>query len=68
MNEGRMIYPQLMAFLPKYSFCRCVNRYQGNYRVCNFFCWDHTADFWIMPILGLNLTPGALIAAKGLAQ
>jgi len=40
MNEGRMIFPQLMDFVPKHTFRRCVNRYQGNYRVRNFFCWD----------------------------
>ncbi len=40
MNEGRMIFPQLMDFVPKHTFRRCVNRYQGNYRVRNFFYWD----------------------------
>jgi transposase len=40
MNEGRMIFPQLMDFLPKHTFRRCVNRYQGNHRIRNFSCWD----------------------------
>ncbi len=40
MHEGRMIFSQLMDFMPKQEFRRCVNRYKGNYRVRSFTCWD----------------------------
>ena len=33
MNQGRTIFAQLLDFLPKYEFDRCVARYRGNFRV-----------------------------------
>src|SRR5512136_1136319 len=33
MNEGRTVFAQLMAELPKYEFDKCVRRYAGNHRV-----------------------------------
>ena len=33
MNEGRTVFAQLLDFLPKYEFDKCVARYHGNYRV-----------------------------------
>jgi hypothetical protein len=33
MNEGRTIFAQLLDFLPKYEFDKCVARYHGNRRV-----------------------------------
>jgi IS4 transposase len=33
MNEGRTIFSQLMDFLPKYEFDKCVRHYHGNHRV-----------------------------------
>lgn len=39
MNTGRTIFSQLLDFLPKDTFDRCVERYQGNHRVRNFSCY-----------------------------
>jgi len=33
MNEGRTVFAQLLDFLPKYEFDKCVVRYHGNFRV-----------------------------------
>lgn len=33
MNEGRTVFSQLLDFLPKYEFDKCVARYSGNFRV-----------------------------------
>src|SRR5512136_1908055 len=33
MNEGRTVFAQLMAELPKYEFDKCVRRYRGDHRV-----------------------------------
>ena len=38
MHEGRMIFSQLMDFLPRHDFDRCVRRYQGNHRIRSFSC------------------------------
>ncbi len=40
MYTGQMIFSQLMDFLPKHEFDKCVRRYQGNYRMRKFSCLD----------------------------
>jgi hypothetical protein len=40
MNEGKLVFSQLLFFLPKRQFRRIVERYQGNYNVKKFTCWD----------------------------
>jgi len=40
MHTGRIAFTQLMDFLPKHEFNRCVRRYQGNRRVRRFSCLD----------------------------
>jgi len=41
MNVGQTIFSQLMEFVPRYEFRTCVERYQGDYKVQSFSCWDH---------------------------
>lgn len=40
MNHGQTVFSQVMNFLPMHHFRRCVERYQGNYRVRSFSCHD----------------------------
>jgi len=40
MYTGRIIFAQLMDFLPMHEFHNCVQRYRGNYRVHSFSCLD----------------------------
>jgi len=40
MNSGKTIFSQIMEFISKYNFDKCVRRYNGNYRTRNFRCWD----------------------------
>jgi hypothetical protein len=40
MNIGRTVFTQLMDFMPTYEFRQCVERYNGNYKVKSFSCWD----------------------------
>lgn len=41
MNSGKTIFAQLIDFIPSsYEFRRCVERYQGNYKIQSFSCWD----------------------------
>ncbi|HEX37761.1 MAG TPA: IS4 family transposase, partial [Candidatus Cloacimonetes bacterium] len=37
---SKTIFSQIMDFIPKYKFDKCVERYNGNYRTRNFKCWD----------------------------
>ncbi len=40
MNTGRTVLAQLMDFIPRHEFNRCVARYRGHYKVKSFSCWD----------------------------
>jgi len=40
VNTGRLIFAQLMDFLPLAEFRRCVARYHGEYKVRGFSCRD----------------------------
>jgi len=40
MNYGKTIFSQIIDFFPYKKFRRCVKRYNGNYRVRSFTCYD----------------------------
>ena len=35
MNQGKLVFSQLMAFLPLSTFRRCVARHRGDHKVQN---------------------------------
>ena len=39
MNQGKMVFAQLMEFAPFHVFKYCAKRYQGNYKIKDFSCW-----------------------------
>ncbi len=40
MNSGQTLFAQLIDFLPSHEFRKCVRRYNGDWRVRTFSCWD----------------------------
>ena len=40
MHSGRIVFTQLMDFLPRHEFNCCVRQHHGNRRVRRFSCWD----------------------------
>lgn len=40
MYSGKMIFSQVMEFIPMYEFQKCVQDYQGNYKTKSFSCLD----------------------------
>ncbi|MCP3891890.1 MAG: IS4 family transposase [Desulfobulbaceae bacterium] len=40
MHTGRLIFSQVMDYLPTHIFRQCVNRYHGNRKIKNFTCLD----------------------------
>ena len=40
MNKGQTVLTEIMSYLPRHSFRKCVNKYQGNYKVRSFSCWE----------------------------
>jgi hypothetical protein len=40
MYSGKLVFSQLMDFLPMHQFRRCVDKYNGNYHMKSFSCFD----------------------------
>jgi len=40
MNTGKTVFSQLIDYLPIPEFHKCVDRYDGNYKVQTFSCWE----------------------------
>ncbi|MFQ5752454.1 MAG: IS4 family transposase [bacterium] len=40
MNDGQLVFSQLMEFMPTKSFRQCVQKYRGNHKVKSFSCLD----------------------------
>lgn len=40
MYSDSLVFAQLMDFLPRHEFNKCVKRYRGDYRINNFSCRD----------------------------
>jgi len=51
MNDGRIVFSQIMDYLPRRRFKACVDRYQGDYRIRTFTC---LAQFYCMSFAQLT--------------
>lgn len=40
MNQGKYVFSQLMSLLSPTSFSTCVKRYNGDYKIKRFSCWQ----------------------------
>lgn len=40
MNAGQTVFRQLLQFLPRHEFNRCIRRYRGEYRARSFTAFD----------------------------
>jgi hypothetical protein len=40
MNSGKYVFAQVVEFLSSNDFGKCVARYQGNFRIQRFSCWN----------------------------
>ncbi len=40
MYQEKLVFSQIMSYLPKYEFNKCVSRYRGNHKVKDFSCWN----------------------------
>jgi Domain of unknown function (DUF4372)/Transposase DDE domain len=40
MNSGKYVFAQVVEFLSPNDFGKCVARYQGNFRIQRFTCWN----------------------------
>ena len=40
MHKGKFVLAQLISLVPRYEFDKCVDIYNGNYRIKDFSCWS----------------------------
>ena len=52
MHSGRIVFAQLLDFLPRFEFNKCVRRYRGNRRVRKFSCFDQFLSMTFAQLTG----------------
>ena len=40
MHQGKYVFSQIMELVVRYKFNKCVERYNGEYWIKNFSCWE----------------------------
>jgi hypothetical protein len=54
MNSGKYVFSQILAFVDKYEFGKCVNRYDGDYRTRELNCWNQFVQLFFGQLTSLN--------------
>lgn len=54
MNSGKYVFSQLLEFVDRYEFKKCVKRYNGDYRVRGFNCWNQFVQLFFGQLTSLN--------------
>jgi hypothetical protein len=54
MNSGKYVFSQLLEFVNKYEFEKCVERYNGDYRVRGLNCWNQFIQLFFGQLTSLN--------------
>jgi hypothetical protein len=54
MNSGKYVFSQVLDFVDKYEFDKCVKRYFGNYRVRELNCWNQFVQLFFGQLTSLN--------------
>jgi hypothetical protein len=54
MNTGKYVFAQVLSLVNRYEFQKCVNRYQGDYRVRGLNCWNQFAQLFFGQLTARN--------------
>lgn len=54
MNSGKYVFAQILQFVNKYEFEKCVDRYKGNHRVRGLNCWNQFVQLFFGQLTSLN--------------
>ena len=54
MNSGKYVFAQLLQFVSKYEFEKCVNRYNGDYRTRDLNCWNQFIQLFFGQLTSRN--------------
>lgn len=54
MNSGKYVFAQLLQFINRYEFDKCVTRYKGDYRTRDFNCWNQFIQLFFGQLTSRN--------------
>lgn len=54
MNSGKYVFAQVLCFVNRYEFNKLVKKYNGNYRVREFDCWNQFIQLFFGQLINLN--------------
>jgi hypothetical protein len=54
MNSGKYVFAQILQFVNKYEFEKCVARYDGDHRVRDLNCWNQFVQLFFGQLTSLN--------------
>ena len=54
MNSGKYVFAQLLEFINKYEFEKCVIRYKGDHRVRGLNCWNQFIQLFFGQLTSRN--------------
>jgi len=54
MNSGKYVFAQLLHFVDRYEFEKCVSKYNGDFRTRNFNCWNQFIQLFFGQLTSRN--------------
>ncbi len=54
MNTGKYVFAQVLQFVNRYEFEKCVVRYRGDHRVRGLTCWNQFVQLFFGQLTSLN--------------
>src|SRR3546814_11466597 len=54
MNSGKYVFAQLLQFINRYEFEKCVSKYNGDFRTRNFNCWNQFIQLFFGQLTSRN--------------
>ena len=64
MNLGKYVFSQILEFINRYEFDKCVERYSDNYRVHNLNCWNQFIQLFFGQLTSLNSLQNICLCLK----
>ncbi len=54
MNSGKYVFAQIIQFINKYEFEKCVSRYKGDHRIRDLNCWNQFIQLFFGQLTSRN--------------
>ena len=54
MNSGKYVFSQVLSFISRWEFDKCVKRYSGDFRTRELNCWNQFVQLFFGQLTSLN--------------